>query len=122
MTSRVLPQEEWHQVAHLDIGRFLPYATPAHTEIVVVEREGVIVGCWAVLRITHVEGLWIDPAYRGRVSVARRLFHATMAVARRWTDHWVMTGAQTPEIADLLRRYGATEIPMQTFVMPIGGH
>ena len=120
MTTRILPHEEWDRLAATEFHAFRPYASEQDTRVVVVEDGPTIVGCWVVVRITHVEGLWIHPAYRGRIGVARRLLATTVATARQWADRWVMTGAQTPEIARMLRRFGAVQIPIETFVLPIG--
>jgi hypothetical protein len=74
MTDRILPPEEWHRLAGTEIGPILDRFTPARTAMLVVEEEGEIVGCWALLLVAHAEGVWISPAYRGGVAVARRLW------------------------------------------------
>ena len=99
----------------------LRHVKPDDTQIVVVEQHGQIIGCWGVMRVVHLEGLWIDPAFRGRVSVARRLYQATLAVARKFTTGWAMTGAQTDDVRRMLTRIGAEQIPMDVFVMPLEG-
>lgn len=121
MTTRLLPEDEWARVSHTDLAQFLPYVDPSRAQVIVVEDAGRVVGCWAVVQMTHVEGLWIDPDYRGSVGVARRLWVTTMAAARRVAARWVMTGSQQPEIAQMLLKAGAVQIPMDTFVMPVAG-
>ena len=120
LTTRVLPPDEWQRLPEADLPALLAYVAPEDVQVMVVEDRGQIVGCWAVLRMTHVEGLWIAPEYRGHVGVARRLLTATVRAARAWAHGWVMTGATTPQITTMLMKMGAVRIPMETYVMPIG--
>ena len=118
MTTRILEPTEWARVP-TDLASLLPHVVPSDAQVVVVEDEGRIVASWAVLRVVHLEGLWIDPAYRGRVSVARRLYEATLSAARRWTSGWAMTGATTDDVRALLTHAGAQHLPMDSYVMPL---
>lgn len=117
--TRVLPIEEWDRIKDLEISSLLPYARPEDVQIVVVEDGDAIVGCWGVFRITHVEGLWIDPAYRLKASVARRLLLMTKDVARAWRARWVMTGARDDTVRALLATYGALPLDMDAYVMKV---
>lgn len=120
MTTRILPPDEWSKVGHTGMAQFLSFATPRDTQIVVIEDGEQIVGCWAVVRITHLEGVWIDPAYRKRVSVVRSLLQATVAVAQQFGS-WAMTGAQTPDVRRLITKHLKGEhIDMDTYVVPLG--
>jgi hypothetical protein len=122
MTTRILPPDEWSRLAHTEAGPALAYLDPAESRIVVVEDSDRIVGCWAVLRLVHVEGLWIDPAYRKGSSVARRLFQATWRIVRAWAPRWVMTAAVTDDVKALLREHvGAVAIPGEMFVVAVNG-
>lgn len=120
MTTRSLQPSEWHRLS-TDYAAVLPHVQPSDVEIVVVEDGDRIVASWAVMRIVHLEGLWIDPDYRGRVSVARRLYRATMAAVQRWTTGWAMTGADTDTVRAMLATVGAVHVPMDVYVMPIKG-
>lgn len=119
MTSRVLPAGEWSKLAHTDFPAMLPYVTPEDVQIVVVEDADRIVGCWAVMRITHLEGLWIDPAYRGKASVGRRLLTETVRLARSWSARWVWTGAQTDDVRAMLAKVGGVRLPLDSYVVPL---
>jgi len=118
MTTRILDATEWARVP-TDLHALLPHVIPGDAQVVVVEDAGRIVASWAVLRVVHLEGLWIDPAYRGRAGVARRLYEATLTAARRWTSGWAMTGAATDDVRALLDHAGAQKLPMDTYVMPL---
>lgn len=120
MISRLLPIEEWPRLPE-HFQTLLPHVQPSDVQILVVEDGDRIVATWAVMRIVHVEGIWIDAEYRGRVGVARRLYLATMAAARQWTTGWAMTGADSDEVRALLARAGAQQIPMDTYVLPLKG-
>lgn len=119
MTSRILPPAEWSKLHETQLPTILPHVEPDDAQIVVVEDGDRIVGSWAVLRITHLEGLWIHPEYRGRVSVARRLLISTLKVARQWAPKWVMTGSDQEPVRRMLERFGALKVPMDTYVMPV---
>lgn len=117
MTSRLLPREEWHRLTDTDIPSIVPYADDA--QVVVVERGDRIVGAWAVLRVVHLEGVWIAPEYRGRGTVAARLLRAGLDAARSW-GRWAFTGSQTPEVARLITRHlRGVRIPMDTYAISL---
>lgn len=121
MTTRILDATEWARVP-TDLQAVLPHVVPSDAQVLVVEDEGRIVASWAVLRVVHLEGLWIDPAYRGRVSVARQLYTATVEAARRWTSGWAMTGADSDAVRGLLETAGAQRLTMDTYVLPLRGN
>lgn len=121
MTTRILPPEEWSKVAHTDIAAFLAHAEPRDVQIVVVEDEGCIVACWSVLRVTHLEGVWIDPAFRRHFGVARRLLEATLRTAREWGG-WAFTGAQTDDVRRLITKHlHGVKVDMDTYIVPLEG-
>lgn len=114
LVARVLPCEEWHRLARTELASVARDAPGA--EVVVVERDGAIVGCWALLLAWHVEGLWIAPADRGHASVARRLWRAMRAlVATREASH-VFTVADSKAVLALLDRVGAKRVPGDSYV------
>jgi hypothetical protein len=120
MTTRILPPEEWHRLDRTGMCDALRYVEPADVQVVVVERDGEIVGAWSVLRIVHLEGVWIAPAYRSKGSVAGRLLRATFEAARRWAPRWVMTGSTSPDVSGLLTKHlRAVHIPMDTYIVPM---
>jgi hypothetical protein len=122
MITRILPPAEWPRLVNTEAGPALKYLDPAESNIVVVEDGGRIIGCWSVLRLVHLEGLWIDPAYRHSPSVARRLFRATWRVVRRLAPQWVMTAAATADVKALLVEHvGAVAIPGEMFVVAVDG-
>lgn len=120
MTDRILPQSEWSKLDGTEIGRAIPYMNPNDMFIVVVEDGDRIVATWSALRVVQLEGVWIHPDYRKRVSVVRRLLSRTMAIARSMAPHWAFTGAETPEVADLLTKHlGAVKYPADQYLIPL---
>lgn len=119
MIVRSLPLDEWDKLAHTELGQSLAYVLPEKTEILVVEDGDEIVGCWAILTIPHVEGVWIHPKYRGKTSVARKLWTAMRQTVERMGFTRVQTGACDPVIAALLERHGATKLQMDSYMLSV---
>lgn len=118
LETRVLPPEEWFKVSHTDMHNVLPYVEPQDLHIVVVEDGARIVGVWGVMRIVHLEGVWIDPEYRGRGSVARRLLRATLQVAKQIAPRWVMTAADNDGVRRLITKHlGGVHVPGDSYIV-----
>lgn len=120
MKARVLPVAEWSRLASVPCGGQIPDIRPEDMAEIVVEDGDRIVARWTVLRMTHLEGLWIDPEYRN-AGTGRRLMRLAVQTARQWADKWVQTGAQTDEVRDMLARVGAVKIEMDNYMLPLGG-
>ena len=122
MSARVLPPEEWDR---LDDPRlpvpFVPYVNPENAEVVVVEQDGRIVAMMTVFKATHIEGPWIDPEARG-LGVTRSLLRRATELAREDGSRWVYAGAADDRMRGILGRLKAVQIPMDTYVMPLGGN
>lgn len=117
MTTRTLPPSEWDRVAESGLPDLLRHVAPGDAAVVVVEDGDVIAGAWAVVKVTHLEGLWIAPAYRHRLSVAKALKNATLSVARAWAS-WVAVWSDRDEISRMLTRHlHATRAPVDTFIV-----
>jgi len=121
MIVRELPVTEWSRLAQTDLGQSVPYLLPEKATILVVEEGDEIIGCWAVLTIPHAEGVWIHPRYRGKTSVARRLWTAMQQTVERMGFTRVQTGACDPVIARLLERHGAVKLAMDSYILPVKG-
>ena len=117
MTTRILPPDEWHRLSETEAGTEWQRFDPAHAQVLVAEREGVIVGCWVLLTIPHVECLWIAPSERGRSSVGRRLLSSMRLMARAMGAHWVWTAAVSEDVRQLLEHVGARKLNGDHYVM-----
>ena len=121
MTSRILPVEEWPRLAGTELEAVWPVLDPQQAHIVVVEHDGAIVGCWAVIRYVHVEGVWIAPSYRKRGRVAAHLLRGMRSVARAMGAEAVWTAAVSDEVEGLIGHLGGVRLPADHYVMPVGG-
>lgn len=122
ITTRVLPPLEWDRPEVAELMTLHPFVADTDMQIIVVEDEGKIVGRWAVLRLVHLEGVWIDEAYRRKPSAVKSLLQATIAAARRWTDRLVMTGSADPLTHRLVTKHlNGKSIPIEQFWVPISG-
>lgn len=119
MTSRLLPREEWPKLAGSEAETVWPLANPENARVVVVEDDGRIVATWMVLRMTHVECLWIDPGYRGRFSILRRLWKGVRAVAREWGSRTVLTAAMSDDVRSLIALAQGQQLPGDHYVIPL---
>lgn len=120
MRTRILPTAEWPRLQGTEAETLWPHLNPQEAQVVVVEEDGAIVGTWVVLRVVHVECVWVAPAYRRTGSVARRLLRGMRAAAARWHARTVVTSALTDEVRDLIRQLHGQRLPGDHFVIPVG--
>jgi len=68
MNYRLLPKEEWAKIAPIwaEHGSKPPIDDPYALISVAVDGER-IAGCMGLQTILHIEGIWTDPYYSGRV-------------------------------------------------------
>lgn len=118
MTTRVLPREEWDRLSDTELGRALDRLPAKAVSVVVVEADGAIVGCWALMTFAHVEGLWIAPAHRKRGRVLLHLWTALRELARLRGVGSVFTGAVSEDVRAMLAARGASPLPPM-FVLPL---
>lgn len=121
MILRALPVSEWERLQGLDLYPLVQQMDPSRVEVLTVEDGGEIIGCWAFLWMPHAEGVWIHPDYRGKTSVARKLWREMQRIAERWNLRTLVTGACDPMIASLLEHHGAAKVLADTYVLPMKG-
>lgn len=119
MLSRILPPEEWPRLTGTELASQWCNLDPAWTQILVVEDEGQIVGCWALMNVWHLEGVWIAPAYRQRASVARRLWTGMRRLMASVGATHAVTGAIAGPVERLLDKH-AQELPGRFYVLEMG--
>lgn len=119
MTSRLLPVEEWPRLDGTEAAEIWRHLDPARTHVLAVEQDGAIVGTWVLMNVLHAECLWIAPEYRGKTSVARRLWTAMQRTARALGVPAVATAALTDDVRQLLEHVGATKVPGDHYAMRI---
>lgn len=117
MTTRILPKSEWGRLWETDLPALLQKAPDA--DVYVVEEAGRVVGCVAALRVTHLEGLWIAPEYRGNAGLGRRLVRLARGIVER--AGWVVSGVASDCMRETMRRLGAVKLERETYVFAQGG-
>jgi hypothetical protein len=121
--TRILRPDEWSRLGDVGLGELLLYVEPQNITIVVVEDDdGEIIACVSALRITHFEGLWVAPKYRGNPGVSRSLIRYVYAVPRTRGERWAFGGAANGDerMDTLCSRLGGKELPMRLYAMPVG--
>lgn len=121
MTSRILPPAEWPKLVGTEAETLWPHLDPENSRVLVVEHDGRIVGTWTVLRLVHVECVWIDPDYRGAFGVVKRLLRGMREVARGWGARTVLTAALTDPVRSLIASLGGSMLPGDHYVLPVEG-
>lgn len=113
MTARILPFEEWSKLAHTDLVSALPDLDPARVQILVIEDNADVIGCWAMAWCLHAECLWIDPQRRGKGGVLRKLLRAM----RTFAPHvFSLVDADTVVMAE---KFGGIPLEGAPFLLPL---
>lgn len=81
MTTRILPWQEWHRIAPQFEAQGVPLPASDAT-ILVAEEADRIVGFLVMQACTHLEPLWIDEAYRGKVYWPALVHHAEALLSK----------------------------------------
>jgi hypothetical protein len=114
VTSRVLPPAEWSRLDGTTLGPFWRTMNPRFSEIIVVERDGVILASVALLTTLHAEGLEVN----GGAGVARALWEALGERVRAAGGTAVWGAAADDEMRALLSRH-AQPIPGDHFLVRV---
>lgn len=117
--ERELPAHEWSRLVGTELETLWPTMKPATDRIIVVERDGEIIACWALMAIMHVEGLWIAPSERGRAGIARRLWRGMRDLVRYYRVPMVWTGAQSDDIKAMIVKAHGMKVPFDSYILPM---
>lgn len=118
LETRLLPQEEWHKLAGTEAEALWPHL-PESAKVIVVERDGEIVGCWTLMPVWHAEAVWIAPAHQVKAAVARRLWTTMRSLAASLGARSVFTSALDDRIRHLLEAHGAKQLPGSHYIIPV---
>jgi hypothetical protein len=102
MMSRLLDRDEWHRLSPDSLPVESRALMPPETVALVVERDGAIIASWIAMPVWHLEGVWIEPAHRKNVAVARRLLTGMRGVLRALGLQRVITHALDDDVRALL--------------------
>lgn len=88
-----------------------PAADPAKTITIIAEDErGHIVGRIMLVGVIHVEGIWIEPKWRGSTIMARLVKEAEREAKELGLTQVLVFGA-SPEMEGYISRLGYTQMP-----------
>ena len=124
LTTRRLPPDEWPKLAGTLLESVWTSLHPTDDVVVVVESDGVIVGCTSFLRVWHMDGAWIREADRGRASVARALRDAMRHTTQLLGANEVWMMATNDESRRLCEHVGAqaTHLACDHFAVQFGAN
>lgn len=121
LVTRILPFRDYRRLDGTELETVWPHLHPQDAFVVVVEQGSQIVACWALMRVWHLEGLWVHPEHRKRAGVARRLWIGMQRVAKNLGAKHAATAALTPDVAALIANAGGVQLPGSHFVLPLEG-
>ena len=119
LTCRVLPWSEYPRLAGTEL-EAVAKDLPPDAQVLVVERDGEIQGCWSVFRCVHVEGLTLKPT--AGPGTARRLYVEMRRLVRGWGAHAVVTMSCSERVTEMLEKAGAHQVPGTAWVLPMEKH
>lgn len=99
----------------------VPFVDPRNMAVVVVEGDEGIAATVSTLRVTHLEGLWIKPEFRGNAGVMRALLRQAWALAQVRDEKWVIGGAAHGD--PVMKAYGerlGRKMEMDLYAMQLG--
>jgi N-acetylglutamate synthase-like GNAT family acetyltransferase len=110
VTTRILPPDEWSRLDGTLLKGAQDLLNPDIDIVLVVEKEGEIVGCTSFLPRWHIEGLWVSPQYRKKASVGRSLLRGIYQVAETLKAKELVMMTFDPEMAALGARLGRSAV------------
>ena len=119
MKARILGPEEWANLEMLGEMPLLPHVLPENMAVVVVEEAGQVLGVMQVAQVTHFEGLWIKPEYRGNPGVMRALMRLATAIPQVRGECWVFGGAADDTMRSFNERLGGSKVGADFYTLPL---
>ena len=119
--TRILPVEEWHKLDGTEPGLAYKHFDETATNVMVVERDDVIVGTWCLMPYYHAECVWISEKHRGNPVVVKRLLVGIRQMANEVGVNSVITSAVDEETIKLLNHLEAEKLPGEHFVIKFRG-
>jgi hypothetical protein len=116
MTIRELRIEEWGRLEGQEIFATVGVPSPESTRVLIAETEsGELAAIWCMVQVIHIEPVWIAPAYRNS-TLAGRMWNRMKVFLDHLRVDMSYCFADTPEIAQYLKRLGLKKLPYETFL------
>lgn len=95
---------------------------PPGTLVIGALNDGKLVGRITLMSLIHLEGTWVDEAYRGGSTAARLVKRAEEVLAGGGvTSAWAYTPDAQPEVGDYLKRFGYSRMPLTIYQKFLNG-
>lgn len=122
MTTRILPPEEWHRLEGTELGPVCGSMNSLDIRVIVVESDGgEILGCWALLKMWHAEGIWVKDEHRKHGAVFGRLLKGMRAMVQHEGAMQFVTASISEDVTKLIGKLGGESLPGEHFVLPAKG-
>lgn len=119
MRTRVLGPAEWYRLDATNLPPLMAMMRPQDCVPIVVESdEGEILASLAVLRVAHLEGMWVNPEHRN-AGVVRSLIRGVVPIAREWSNGWAFGGAADEKMRAILNGLGGVKVPMDLYALAL---
>jgi len=122
MNARILPPEEWARLDAAHLPPTIPFVPSRDVAVVVVEDDaGEIVACMSVLKVTHFEGVWVDPKWRGNAGVMGPLLRLAYAIPQVRGEQWAFGGAadDCPQMQGFMGRLKGVAMPLKFYALSL---
>lgn len=120
MRTRILGVDEWGRIEEAGAPPITPLVNPDNAARVVVEGDGDILAAISVLRVTHLEDLWIHPGHRDNLGVTRALLRQAVAFPQIRGESWVLGSINSDRMRRFVARLNGVRIPGEYYAFGIG--
>lgn len=117
MLARVLKKKEYWRLAGFDISKVAD-SLPKDSKIVVVEKDGEVIGTWSLVPYYHLECMEVKEGPRGKGKVARRLLRYMFGLLKSLEIPAAITSSVDPTVDEMIKKLGGKELPGKHFVVP----
>lgn len=114
--TRLLPPDEWYK---LDSKSFFSL-DDAHTNVMVIEKDGVIIAHWCLVPIYHAECVWVAEDHRGNPVVAKRLLLGMKTMANQVGANIIITTSTSADVSKILEKLEAEKLVGEHWVISFG--
>jgi hypothetical protein len=118
--TRLLPVEEWDKLKNTEAGPVYHLFDREHTNVMVVEKDSIVVGSWSLIPYYHAECVWIEESHRGNPAVVKRLVAGMKQMANLVGTSSVITTSLDYKTTKLLEHLEATRLPGEHYVIHFG--
>jgi N-acyl-L-homoserine lactone synthetase len=117
--TKILPKEEYQRLVGTEAEPLINDLGD-ETTVLVIEKDGKIVGSWLMIQTYHAECVWIDPNEAGNPVIPNRLIKGMMNIAKAVGAKHLVTSALDKNVVRLIVEHlKGKKIPGKHFVFPV---